>query len=252
MWPMAPASRDDLIAVLQRTARENGNRPLGQRSFYVETRTSRRDLWNVGIRNYGELCELAGYPPNAFQEAIDPNYLMEALAKLASRLGRFPGSTDREMARRSDSTFPAAETYRAARRKRGPLEEQLRDWCRLRPEYAAVQSLAAGAISTSSRAAGRVNSGGKMVAGYVYLMRYGGTGRHYKIGMSDDTGRRLSQLSGMVPGNLRLLHIIETDDPAGIERYWLQRFQGKLVKGKKEIFQLDAADVAAFKSRKYQ
>jgi hypothetical protein len=92
----------------------------------------------------------------------------------------------------------------------------------------------------------------KLVSGYVYLFRYGASGRHFKIGMSDDVQRRNNQLSKMNPGQVRVVHIIETDDPRGIEAYWHSRFADRRLRDKKEIFALTPEDVAAFKRRKYQ
>ncbi len=83
-------------------------------------------------------------------------------------------------------------------------------------------------------------------------MRYGNSGRDHKLGMTEQVQRRHAQISAMSPGDLRVVHVIETDDPAGIERYWKRRFESKRVHDKDEIFRLLPEDVAAFKWRKYQ
>jgi hypothetical protein len=248
---MNSKSKDQLIALLQESARSNGDCPLGANAFFRQTGLSKQTLWDVGIRSYGDLCEIAGYQRNELKKSIDTDRLLESLAVLTEKLGRYPDTTDRHIAHRSDSTFPSSRAFLTAQKKNGSLDRQLQAWCRSRPQYATALKIVDAKLSQAetSRPPSQTK---KIVAGYVYLLRYGNTGRDYKIGMSDDAGRRHSQLSGMFPGDLRIVHVIETDDPRGIERYWHERFDTKLVKGKKEIFRLDASDVSAFKSRKYQ
>ncbi len=84
------------------------------------------------------------------------------------------------------------------------------------------------------------------------LVKYVGTkpghedaGNRYKIGRTNAFGRRRRELSIQLPFDTRKVHVIETDDPGGVEAYWHQRFAAKRING--EWFELDRADVAAFK-----
>jgi hypothetical protein len=246
-------AKEDLIQHLRRTARGNGGRPPGESRFYRETKLSKNSLWDAGIRSYGDLCELAGLPRNRFlQQRMTPDQLFEPLAILTAKLQRFPDNTDRKIARRGDASFPGYEAYRRAQDAKGPLEHQLLDWCRSRPEHSVAAEIVQSHISRQDGRPRRLAQSRKTVNGYVYLMRYGNSGRDYKLGMTEQVSRRHAQISGMFPGDLRIVHVIETDDPAGIERYWKRRFESKRIQDKDEIFRLLPEDVAAFKWRKYQ
>ena len=82
--------------------------------------------------------------------------------------------------------------------------------------------------------------------GYVYLAR---SGAFHKIGRSNSVGRRERELAIQLPEKLKIIHSIKTDDPAGIEAYWHRRFEDRRKGG--EWFALSAADIAAFKRRKF-
>nr|WP_314900049.1 GIY-YIG nuclease family protein [uncultured Deefgea sp.] len=80
--------------------------------------------------------------------------------------------------------------------------------------------------------------------GYVYLLQHG-TRYEYKIGRTNNPIRREGELTIELPEKLIPIHWIETDDPAGIEKYWHSRFSKKRLNG--EWFELSADDVRAFK-----
>jgi hypothetical protein len=88
--------------------------------------------------------------------------------------------------------------------------------------------------------------------GYVYLFK---SDKRYKIGSSRAPYRRLSELITQAPLGGKPIHIIETDDPEGIEKYWHRRFEASRIiglnKASGEWFKLSLTDIAAFKRRRY-
>lgn len=244
--------KNDFLALLKAAAEENDGRPLGESQFYRQTGLTRKDLWVAGYDTYGAACEAAGLRANTLVRRMSDDDLFRPLAALTHKLGKFPPMGAFKVARTRDTNFPSWEAFKH-RERRGPessLRNALLAWCRKINEFSDVGEIL-GSTPTSSpkpqRAATR-----QVVNGHVYLMRYGSGGAVYKIGSTDNVLRRHAQLNMMTPQDMRIVHAISTDDPQGIERYWLERFEPKRLEGKKELFRLTPDDVAAFKSRKYQ
>jgi hypothetical protein len=78
--------------------------------------------------------------------------------------------------------------------------------------------------------------------GFVYLIK---SGRFYKIGKSNAAGRRHYELGILLPEKAVQIHLIETDDPSGVEAYWHNRFRDKRKNG--EWFDLSPPDIRPFK-----
>jgi hypothetical protein len=53
------------------------------------------------------------------------------------------------------------------------------------------------------------------------------SGKFYKVGKTNAAGRRERELAIQLPERTSTVHIIKTDDPAGIEAYWHKRFEAK-------------------------
>ena len=84
--------------------------------------------------------------------------------------------------------------------------------------------------------------------GFVYMVKEQFS-KQYKIGKTFDVPRRHREIALELPGDLKKVHSIRTDDPSGIEAYWHKRFENKRTNG--EWFALTPDDIRAFKRRKF-
>ena len=66
------------------------------------------------------------------------------------------------------------------------------------------------------------------------------SGKYHKIGHSNAPGRRGYELGLSLPEGIKPVHEVLTDDPAGVEKYWHNRFSEKRVRG--EFFNLPIED----------
>ena len=198
-------------------------------------------MWRgVFWRTWSDALRDAGFDPNPTPEAHPLDHLIERLAFLAKRLGRFPTHADMQLARVEDKAFP----HHQAIIKIGSVAErielvrayatsrELRDVLDILPEPAPDMATSAEPQS--------------IVDGYVYLLKFG---KHYKIGRTDSVPTRHRQINLELPEKAELVHKIATDDAAGIEAYWHARFASKRTNG--EWFALGRDDLRAFKRRKF-
>ncbi len=238
--------RDAYIREVARQAALNGGRPLGVKAFFRVTGTSRSDLFDAGFATYSAAVAAAGLPPNQLMSARSDTELLEGLARLTRTLGRFPAQSDLKVARRSDPSLPSYEALaRVSGGWRDRLPALLREFCRNHAEF---QDLLPILVDHTPGEPGDAPTRPEAkVRGYVYLAKHGAD---YKIGRSNDVARRRRELSLILPRELEHVHIIETDDPEGIEAYWHNRFRDQRSRG--EWFALRAEDVIAFRRRKYQ
>ncbi|WP_211368053.1 GIY-YIG nuclease family protein [Pseudoxanthomonas sangjuensis] len=124
------------------------------------------------------------------------------------------------------------------------MRSRLRDFCESKSEFHDVLAFLQHAEDRAESHKAIASSEGK--DGFVYLIK---SGRHYKIGFTNDLIRRGKEISIELPERAEVIHVIATDDPSGIEVYWHRRFKDKRVNG--EWFLLSLSDVKAFRRRKY-
>lgn len=238
-------NRAEILNEIRRTAEENGGSPLGQRSFERLTGIRHSDWFGVYWRAWGDAVQEAGYKPNVLTGKIDEDELLRRYCSLAREIGRYPTKGDLRLKKRDDPTFPTDVvfvrrfgSYPAARAR--ALEYSLK-----RPEFADVAVVLAKA-KTPRPSADTVSEKARGL-GFVYLLKHGSR-PEYKIGKTSNPLRREGEIRLQLPERLAPIHYIETDDPAGVEAYWHNRFASRRKEG--EWFSLSRSDVAAFKKWK--
>jgi hypothetical protein len=178
--------------------------------------------------------------------AHSDTHLLEQFAALVRELGRYPTASEVQLKRRRDPTFPSQTVYE----RFGTKADQARalfEYCARVPGFDDVAELCRPfALVAANEDTNDDEADDDVEYGFVYLIK---SGRHYKVGPSNAAGRREREIALQLPEKASTVHVIRTDDPAGIEAYWHQRFAEKRLNG--EWFALGVDEVRAFKRRKF-
>ena len=236
--------KQHIIQEIRRTAAANDGVPLGQSRFFVETGIKVADWSGKYWARWGDALLEAGFSPNKLMQRTDDSLIVEKVVALTRELGRLPTKAEMQLKRRADRSFPSHGTVARLGTKQELIARAL-DFCRRIDGYKDVERILAGSIVAQSTESAEIPSV-ESNEGYVYLIR---SGRFYKIGRTNALGRRQRELAIQLPEKAVPVHSIRTDDPIGIEAYWHKRFEAKRRNG--EWFELSAAEVHAFKRRKF-
>lgn len=246
---MARPSKEHIISEIRRLATENGGKPLGLERFEAATGITQSQWRGVYWARWGDTMVEAGFEPNTFQgKEHSDERLLQFLADATRDLGRYPATADLRMWRQMHRDAPNDKVFRNRLGTTAEVFAKVLAFAQAHPDYADVASILAGsAPGRGGRSASAKSAdAAQVVTGVVYLIRMG---EFHKIGKSNDPGRRLYELGIQLPEKHDVVHVIETDDPAGIEAYWHRRFASQRTNG--EWFRLSAGDVAAFVRRSY-
>ncbi len=223
-------------------AADGGN--IGLRRFLALSGIKEKQIIGVHWSKWNEAKNEAGLQAHAFAQApLDLGAAVPPIAALVASLGRWPTEAEFRLAKRHDFGIPTVTVMR--RLEADPsFMTRLAEFCAQRTELAHLENVVVD--RARKRRAGAAPA--VAVAGYVYMMR---SGKRYKIGRTSSPTRRHREVRLDLPERTDLVHSIETDDPQGIEAYWHGRFAEKRIRDT-EFFSLSAADVAAFRKRKFQ
>jgi hypothetical protein len=230
-------SRDDILDAIRRTAQANGGIPLGHdRLAEIGIPPA---VWGRYWPRLSAAQREAGVVPNTKNEPRSEEDALAHLVRFIRELNAIPTSRDRVVKRNQDPTFPSERVWK----RLGPnsrLLARLVRYAETHPGHEDVLALCADRRPSEEPTTSKIPA---VAFGSVYLLK--GPGSRYKIGRTNAFGRRRRELAIQLPFDTRKVHVIETDDPVGVEAYWHQRFGAKRINS--EWFELDAADVAAFK-----
>jgi len=232
-----------ILSEIRRVAAENGDQAPGRRVFERETGIKESEWRGVYWARWGDALIEAGFAANERQAKLDQDFVLTKLAEAFRHFSKVPTTIELRMYRQVNPAFPAHSTVDNHFRTKATMLARLRDWVADKPEYADVAAM----LPPGDVPEVTPRSAAKVLEGFVYLIR---SGAHYKIGRSNELERRVKEIRIALPEAATLVHSIRTDDPAGIEAYWHRRFVNKRANG--EWFKLTAADLAAFKRRKFQ
>jgi Meiotically up-regulated gene 113 len=233
--------RSYILDEIRRFAAANGGVAPGKERFERETGIKETSWRGRYWARWSDLLNEAGLSAGTMNVALDRELILEQVAQLVMELGHVPTAAEIRLEKRSRPSLPNDKTVGTRLGFGARLAAELLAYATGRPGLETVVEV----CRPIAARGGPVERSTGPPAGIVYLMK---SGRYYKIGRSNSAGRRLYEIGIQLPERVELVHSFETDDPEGIERYWHDRFAAKRRNG--EWFDLDRADVAAFKRRK--
>jgi hypothetical protein len=236
-------NKDHVLREIRRIAEANGGVPPGINTFNTETGIKRHQVVGVFWPRWSDAIREAGFEANRLQVPYARADLLKRYVVLARELGRLPTKGDLGVKHRIDPQFPSLSAWQRFAEK-AKLVELVQNYCK-EQGYEDVVSMCEEYVPRAQSQEPGITPG-EDAAGFVYLIK---SGRFYKIGRTNATGRREYELALQLPERASKIHEIRTDDPSGIEAYWHRRFEARRKNG--EWFELTAADVTAFKQRKF-
>ncbi len=242
-------TKKHILSEIKRTAEENNGVPLGIDRFREATDIRKEDWYWIFWTKWSDAQIEAGLEPNRFSlPAFEEEWLINKIIDYIREIGHFPTKPEFKIRRQNDSEFPNITTLRNRLGIKREMVEKVLDYCKTNDGFNDIieicQPLVA-SFKTKEEAIENIKDDNKII-GHVYLLKHD---KVYKIGKSIDASRRYKEIKTQMPYKTEEIHVIETDDPSGIEVYWHNRFKDKKLEG--EWFKLSANDVKTFKKRKF-
>lgn len=239
---MPARSKEAILAAYNDLVREMGVE-VREEAFTRETGISSFYWWGRYWRSWSEFQAAAAvHSPRPPVQRIPDAGILQRYAELVLELDRIPTNTDLDFKRSRDRSFPDKLSLRRWK-SRSNLLLKVMEYCEGKQQFEPVLQLLRRDVLNSLNQ--RLET--LQIKGFVYLLR---ADRTYKLSRMNAAGEKLRELAVQLPEEPDIVHVIETDDPEGIEQYWKRRFAKIPRKG--EWLRLTAEDLNAFKKRKFQ
>jgi Meiotically up-regulated gene 113 len=240
--------KEHILDEIKRTAALNDGIALGKSRFFQETGIKENDWLGKIWARWSDAVKEAGVTPDTLQIAYENEVLFEKYAAFIRELGHIPVASEFRLKANQDNTFPSGSTFVNRLGRKQELIKKIIEYCEDKEGYEDVLAIALPHLANTVETNEDTDSGNEPdeVIGFVYMLK---VRRDFKVGRSNSFDRRSRELKIQLPEQAETVHVIRTDDPIGIEAYWHKRFEAKRKNG--EWFALTAADVKAFKRRKF-
>ena len=168
-----------ILSEIRRTAARNGGQALGQRGFKTETGIGRHEWLGRYWTRWPDAVLEAGLEPLEADKAFSVEEMLDEVAKLVRKYGRYPIEAEILIEKRANGNgrIPSPEVLRAGLGRKPEAIQRVRDYCSSIDEYADV-------LAILSRETADLNPAGddeeaittpknQQVSGYVYLVKSG-------------------------------------------------------------------------------
>lgn len=243
-----------ILSEIRRIANQDG-KPPGVAKFRTETSIGEHEWRGVYWARWSDALREAGFVPLQWTTGSSAEEILEILANLVRKYGKYPTVSELLIEKRTNQAVPGPKSLARKLGARSEAVRKLYEYCNSKEGYADVFAILAievdqeisGPANTESNDRIGTATAKAMPSGYVYLVK---SGKLYKIGYTENHWRRKSELHKQTSEGITEVHTIAAiDDALGIEKYWHERFAEKRQHG--EWFALSTEDISAFKKRKF-
>lgn len=121
--------KQHILDEIRRTAKENGEVPLGKQRFLERTGIRESDWTGRFWARWSDAVREAGYEPNTKQDAFEDGYLLLKLAELVRELGHYPVSAELRMKAGRQPDFPSHNTFSSHFGRKSQVAAAVINWC---------------------------------------------------------------------------------------------------------------------------